>query len=273
MDLETALQQLAQDPDAPLDPAEIALRLARDEYPHLDVEGYLSELDSMARDMKPYLRGDLDVQVHGLCRYLFHEMGFHGNTQDYYDSKNSYLNDVLDRRTGLPIALSIVAMAVGRRAGMDVHGVGLPGHFIAKAVGGGRVIYFDPFHGGRRLTPEECGQLVEQVTGKPFRATPEALAAAPLGWIIVRMLTNLKGVYLKAEDYARLIRITERLRQLVPEDATQQRDLGATFLQAGQPGKAIDHLEAYLTATPQRSDADAVRQLLTQAKSLLARWN
>src|SRR5262249_12346225 len=152
-----------------------------------------------------------------------------------YDAKNSYLNDVLDRRTGLPITLSIVAMAVGRRAGMDVQGVGLPGHFITKAIGAGRTIFFDPFHGGRRLTAEECGQLVEQVTGKPFRATPEALEVAPLGWIIVRLLTNLKGVYLKTEDYARLIRITERLRQLVPEDATQRRDLGATFLQAGQP--------------------------------------
>jgi regulator of sirC expression with transglutaminase-like and TPR domain len=273
MDLQAALQQLANDPAAPLDPAEVALRLAQDEYPHLDVEGYLSELDCMAHEVKAYLRGDLDVQVHGLCRYLFHEMGFHGNTQNYFDPKNSYLNDVLDRRTGLPITLSIVAMALGRRAGMDVQGVGLPGHFIAKAVSPGREIFFDPFHGGRRLTPEECSQLVEQVTGKPFRATPQALQAIPLGWIIVRMLNNLKGVYLKAEDYARLIRVTERLRQLAPEDATQVRDLGATFLQAGQPGKAIDHLEAYLTATPQGSDADAVRQLLTQAKSLLARWN
>src|SRR6516225_9441221 len=96
MDLEAALQQLANDPAAPLDPAEVALHLAQDEYPHLDVEGYLSELDCMAHELKAYLRGDLDVQVHGLCRYLFHEMGFHGNTQEYYDPKNSYLNDVLD---------------------------------------------------------------------------------------------------------------------------------------------------------------------------------
>src|SRR5713101_5501637 len=160
--LDSALQRLARDPAAPLDLAEIALLLARDEFPNLDVEAHLNELAAMAHEVKSYLRGHLAHQVQGLCRYLFHEMGFRGNTRDYYDPRNSYLNQVLDRRTGIPISLSAVAMAVGQRAGLQVVGVGLPGHFIAKAVAEDREVLFDPFHGGRLLTPTDCQNLVQQ---------------------------------------------------------------------------------------------------------------
>src|SRR5438552_8487835 len=153
MNLNATLEALAQDPVAPLDLAELALSLARDEYPDLDVEAYLGELDGMAHEARRYLRGDLAARVSGLCRYLFHDMGFRGNQADYYDPRNSYLNQVLDRRLGIPITLSAVAMAVGRRAGLEVAGVGLPGHFVAKAVLDGREVLFDPFHGGRVLTP------------------------------------------------------------------------------------------------------------------------
>jgi regulator of sirC expression with transglutaminase-like and TPR domain len=273
MNLDSALSLLAQDPEAPLDLAELALQLACDEYPDLDVEAYLGELAGMAHEARAYLRGDLEARAAGLCRYLFHDLGFRGNVQDYYDPRNSYLNQVLDRRTGLPITLSAVAVAVGTRAGLQVVGVGLPGHFVAKAVGGGREVLFDPFHGGRRLSPEECEVLVEQVTGEPFRATPESLAGAPLGAVAVRMLTNLKGVYLRAGDFVRGARVIGRLRQLVPDDALQQRDLGVCLLRAGQPGKAIDHLAAYLDAEASADDAGTVNDLLREAKREVARWN
>src|SRR5207253_3074376 len=154
MTFDEALQRLAADPQAPLDVAELALLLARDEYPDLDVEAALGELTAMGREARAYVRGDLDARVTGLCCYLFHEMGFRGNAQDYYDPRNSYLNDVLDRRTGIPISLSVVAMAIGSRAGLPVVGVGLPGHFIAKAQHGEQEILFDPFHGGRVLAAE-----------------------------------------------------------------------------------------------------------------------
>src|SRR5262245_16427153 len=136
MKIDDALARLAREPAAPLDLAELGLQLARDEYPDLDVEAYLAELDGMAHEARRYVRGDLAARVTGLCRYLFHEMGFHGNTREYYDARNSYLNDVLDRRTGIPISLSAVTMAVGARAGLTIHGVGLPGHFVVKAVEG-----------------------------------------------------------------------------------------------------------------------------------------
>src|SRR5438270_70784 len=105
MDLDRALALLAHEPDGRLDIAELSLLLARDEYPFLDVEGALAEIEAMAHEAKPYVRGGLEARVQGLCRYLFHEMGFHGDSQDYYDPRNSYLNEVLDRRTGIPITL------------------------------------------------------------------------------------------------------------------------------------------------------------------------
>jgi regulator of sirC expression with transglutaminase-like and TPR domain len=273
MKLDAALDLLARDPVAPLDVAELALYLAQDEYPALDVEAYLAELDGMAREARNYLGGSLEARVKGLCRYLFHEMGFHGNTRDYYDPLNSYLNQVIDRRTGLPITLTVMAMAVGARVGLEVAGVGLPGHFVAKAVENGREVIFDPFHGGRALTPEECGHLVQQVLGQPFVVDTFHLQALPLGLLVQRLLTNLKGVYLRTEDYSRAVRTIERLRQLAPGDVGQQRDLGAVLLRTEQPGRAIDHLRAYLAAAPESDDAAAVREMLEQARTAVARWN
>src|SRR4051812_19787801 len=165
MDVNKALTLLARKPAAAVDLAALALELARDEYPDLDVVGYLSELDAMAHELRPKLRGPLATRVEVLSRYLFHDLGFRGNERDYYDPRNSYFNEVLDRRTGLPITLSLTAMEVGKRAGLAVLGVGLPGHFIAKAIDEREEVLFDPFHGGRRLTPRDCERLAEEASG------------------------------------------------------------------------------------------------------------
>jgi regulator of sirC expression with transglutaminase-like and TPR domain len=144
---------------------------------------------------------------------------------------------------------------------------------VAKAVADSQEVLFDPFHAGRPLTPAECEQLVAQVAGIEFTATPAALQAVPLGAMVLRMLTNLKGVYLQQGDFARAVRTIERLRLLSPADPLQQRDLGASLLQAGQPGKAIDPLQEYLTAVPGAGDGEQVRRLLAQARGAVARWN
>lgn len=273
MNPDTALNRLAHDATAPVDLAELALYLARDEFPDLDIEAYLGELQGMAHEARTYLRGDLADQVRGLCRYLFHEMGFHGNTRDYYEPANSYLNQVLDRRTGIPISLSLVAMTVGQRAGLAVVGIGLPGHFIAAAREDDRAVLFDPFHGGRLLSPEDCANLVLQTTGRPFEVTPDNLRPLPGRGIVERMLSNLQGIYLDRRDFGRALRVLERLRQLLPNDPLPRRDLGLCLLQTGQPGPALDHLSAYLATVPQGPDREAVRQLLDRARSEVARWN
>jgi regulator of sirC expression with transglutaminase-like and TPR domain len=273
MNVDETLDLLARNPRAPLDVAEVALHLARDEYPDLDVEAYLSELDGMAHEARRYLGVGLEAQVSGLCRYLFHEMGFRGNARDYYNARNSYLNQVVDRRLGIPISLSAVALAVGARAGLTIAGVGLPGHFIVKAVRGDQEVLFDPYHGGRRLTPDDCENLVRQVTGMPFEATHVSLSALPLGLMVLRMLTNLKGVYLRQGDFPRAVRVMERLCRLDPHEPLQRRDLGAALLRAGLPGQAIKPLSAYLAAVPNAEDAGTVRGLLQQAKKDIAAWN
>lgn len=273
MNLDQILDLLANDPAASVDVAEVGLLLARDEFPKLDVEACLGEIDAMAYEAKRYLQGDVEAKLTGLCRYLFHEMGFRGNVRNYYDPANSYLNLVLENRTGIPITLCAIAMAVGNRAGLEVQGVGLPGHFIAKAVGEGREILFDPFHGGRRLSRQECETLVEQVTHVPYQATSETLRKLPPAFIIQRMLNNLKAIYLEQEDYARGARIIHRLQQLDRNQPLHDRDLGACFLHMGQPGKAITHLRAYLQAVPDPGDNSDVKKLLQQAHREIARWN
>lgn len=273
LQLDTALRQLSRDPAAPLDLAEVALLLARDEFPFLDVEAHLNELTAMAREVQPYLRGHLAHQVQGLCRYLFHEMGFRGNARDYYDPRNSYFNQVLERRLGIPISLSAVTMAVGGRAGLTLAGIGLPGHFIVKASNPQQEILIDPFDGGRILSHADCEHLVQTATGLSFAASALALEPQPLGLIVQRMLNNLKAVYLKSQDWPRAVRILERMRQLNPEDALLRRDLGLCLVRHNQPGKAIDHLQRYLDVAADADDAEQIRAYLKAALKIVAQWN
>jgi regulator of sirC expression with transglutaminase-like and TPR domain len=273
MELDDLLGMLAEDPGANVDLAEVSLQIARDEYRQLDVEGYLAELDGLAYEARSYLGKGLAGQVAGLCRYLFHEAGFHGNETEYYDPRNSYLNDVLDRQTGIPITLSIVTMAVGRRLGVLVEGVGLPGHFIVMARDDGERVLFDPFHNGRSLEPGDCAELVRQAAGVEVDATAELLQPAPAGAIVTRMLTNLKGCYLRRGDFRRAARAIQRLMQIQPTDVSQQRDLGVCCFRAGRAGRAIDHLESYLQDAPGAEDAETVEKLLRQAEAEVAKWN
>jgi regulator of sirC expression with transglutaminase-like and TPR domain len=273
MQLQALLSQLAQDPATSVDLAEVALLLARDEYPQLDVDAYLSELTGMAHEARDYLGQTLEGQVAGLCRYLFHEMGFRGNQEHYYDPLNSYLNVVLDRRTGIPITLSLITMVIGEKLGVHIDGIGLPGHFVVMARQGGQRILFDPYHGGRLLDPADCEQLVQKSAGLDLTVDSDLLQAALPGQVVLRMITNLKGCYLRDADFQRAVRTICRLIQLVPRDWTQRRDLGSAYLQNGQPGKAIDQLQAYLANMPDAIDREAVEKQVRQARAEVARWN
>lgn len=271
--LDQFLRELADDPEAPIDVAEVALYLAVDEYPELCVEDYRDQLDALANAADAYAEGSWEQRVTGLCYYLFEEEAFAGNSDDYYDPRNSYLNEVLERRLGLPITLSILAMSVGARLGLEIAGLGLPGHFIAKATHGHEAILFDPFHRGQLLTIEACEQVVQAITGQPFQLTIAHLQPTPNAAIIMRLLNNLKNIYVQRADYQRTARILQRQRQLAPNDVTLRRDLGITYLRAEQPGAALDHFQAYLKVATNAPDAAEVRGLLAQAKRELARWN
>jgi regulator of sirC expression with transglutaminase-like and TPR domain len=273
MKLSSALAALATDPFHPTDLARVGLLIARDAYGQMNPRAYLRRIDRLADQLRPRLSGSLAARTAELSTFLFEECGFAGNTEHYYDPRNSYLNKVLDRQVGLPIALSVLAVAVGTRAGLNVVGVGLPGHFVAKAVEGDEEVLFDPFNGGQFLDEEACEALVGGITGRPFEATPEALAATPPGAIVARMLQNLKTAYLADRSYIRAARVTHRLAQLIPDDPTQQRDLGVLLVQGDQPGRAIDHLQHYLEAAPGADDTRDVRKFLARALGEVARWN
>jgi regulator of sirC expression with transglutaminase-like and TPR domain len=273
MKLSSALTALAANPDAPTDLARVGLLIARDAYSQMNPRAYLRVLDRLADQLRPRLTGSLAARTAELSTFLFEECGFAGNTEHYYDPRNSYLNKVIDRQVGLPIALSVLAVAVGARAGLEVVGVGLPGHFVAKAVDGAEEVLFDPFNGGQFLDREACEELVGGVTGRPFEATPEALAATPPGAVVARMLQNLKTAYLADRSYSRAARVTYRLAQLMPHDPAQRRDLGVLLVQADRPGRAIDHLRHYLTAVPDADDAGDVQKFLSKALTEVARWN
>ena len=273
MNVDSTLDQLARDPAAECDLAALSLYLARDEFPELEVDVYLDEIEDMADRLRPRLQCDLIEQVTALSQFLFDEQGFAGNRDDYHNPDNSHFNRVLERRQGLPITLSMLAAAVGNRAGLIVEGIGLPGHFIARATDRAEAVYFDPFHGGQPLSIADCEHLVESVTGQPFEATTEVLVPSPPGAIVRRMLTNLKNAYARQHDLVRAARTTRRILQLEPTNALERRDLGACLVQIGCAGEAIDLLESYLNSSPNLSDADSIRKLLRKAKSEVARWN
>lgn len=273
MDLDAVLGRLADDPTESIDVAALALQLARDEYPALNVPAYLAALDELADEVRPALSGGPKSRLARFCRVLFERHGFRGDEAHYYAADNSYLNRVLDRRKGIPLTLSLLAMAVGARAGLEIVGVGLPGHFIAKYRCGQRELLFDPYHGGRALDPDDCEQLVRRVTGEVYELTEADLADTPTGLIVRRLLTNLKGSYLRDEEFARAARVIRRLLQLDPDNPLEKRDLGVCLMRSGRPGAAIDMLEAYLDAHPTAVDGQQVRQLLGLARREVARWN
>ena len=274
MNLDCTLADLAADPFTPVDLGELNLHLAADEYPGLDVFSYLNVLDELADGIRGRLRGDLEDRTAAFAEYLFDECGFSGNADDYYDPRNSYLNEVLDRRLGLPIALSTLAISVGERCGLTVLGVGLPGHFIAKSVDErGDEVLFDPFHGGQLLSYPAVEALVAGITGQPFRADEDSMAASPPGLVAQRMLNNLKATLLNSGDFARGAKVIRRLLQLLPCHALNRRDLGVCLVQAGECGAAMTHLQAYLDMAPCADDAAAVKQFLKEARKQVARWN
>lgn len=273
MNLDHVLADLSRNPDADHDLAVVALELAREEYPSLDIAGYLDQIRDLARDARLHVGGDLREQAVGLCRYLFHEVGFHGNAKEYYDPRNSYLSDVLDRLTGIPITLSLVTIAVGRRIGLPLEGLGLPGHFVVQCPATEPPLFIDPFHGGRLLTSDQCEALVTRVTGDATPLGPIDFLPVSPALFLQRMLNNLRGIYLRADDPRRAARILSRLHQLCPRDVHIRRDLGMCLVRNQQAGTAIDHLASYLAAIPEADDVEKVRQFLQAARRDVGRWN
>ncbi len=275
MDAAARFRRLADAPEGEIRLAEAALWIAADEYPDLDIAAWLTGLDDLgdraARGITPAM--DVDDATGALNALLFEQEGFRGHAEDYYDPRNSFLNDVLERRLGIPITLSVVYIEVAARAGLTVRGVGLPGHFIVRAERHGTHRLLDPFDRGAALAAADCQALVQRVHGAHVRFDPAYLRPVTTREIVTRMLANLKGIYTSLGDWSRALRTIERLLALAPAALAEVRDRGTVHARLGNARAAIRDWEAYLAGDPPAGDAERVRQDLRALRQALAVLN
>jgi len=261
-------------PDDEIDLARAALLVARDAYPDLDPDPYLAQLDAWAEAIRPTIGARRDDQpFEALNDLLFDRLGFMGNTSDYYDPRNSYLNDVIDRRTGLPILLSAIYLEVGWRLGLPLSGVGLPGHFIVRCAADARAWFIDPFDRGKVLSELDCARLAQQSTGGDLPFSRDLLQPVTRRQILTRMLNNLRAIYIQRELLAKAKPVMERLVDLNPDSPEDVRDLGLVLFRLGTYREAIDRLESYFALDPRAGDLDSMRQVIFAARSEMTRWN
>jgi regulator of sirC expression with transglutaminase-like and TPR domain len=215
--------EMVQGPEHRIDLARAALLIASEEYPGLDILRYVAKLEAMAAAVRARTAGTEDplAKIAQLNRYLFGERGFQGNAEDYYDPRNSFLNEVIDRRLGIPITVSVIYIEVARRIGLPLQGVGMPGHFIVKHPGPEEDIYIDPFNRGRLLSREACEELVQQIYGEPVPFQETFLATVSKKQILSRLLSNLKAIYIQRQQYLKALSVVERLL-LIDADAEQE---------------------------------------------------
>ena len=249
-----------------------ALALAATEYPDLDIGQELASMDSLAAGAARRLgdRRDPLFCLNALSEFLFDEIGFRGNEEEYYDPRNSYLNDVLARRLGIPITLALVYVETGRRLGVPLSGIGLPGHLVVghRELDG---LFADPFNGGILLTEQECAQRIEQVNWGQVPWDPRYLAPLSNRALIARMVRNLKGAYLGRNDYAKALRMIDWLLEAQPQASVELRDRGIVKYRMGDYPMALQDLERYLASTEPAGDSEAVRTLIARIQARIAR--
>ncbi|HWO94726.1 MAG TPA: transglutaminase-like domain-containing protein [Dehalococcoidia bacterium] len=254
-----ALGALMRTPPAQIDLAYAALLIAQEAYPNLDPNPYLAQLDSMAAELRSRLRASAGAPktLQAMNRYLFEEIGFRGNTEEYYDPRNSYLNDVLDRRVGIPITVSLIYMEVARRLGIELQGVAMPGHFLVKYARREGQVVIDPFHTGAVLSAKDLRERILAAGGKPEEASLY-LAAATKRQIITRMLHNLRHIHLAGRDFDRALGIVEMMLAVSPWDLDAIRDRGLIQYQRHAYSEALRDLEVYLEYRPEADDAGSI---------------
>jgi len=255
---------VAAEPDDRIDVALAALLIAQEEYPRLDVSAYLDRLDELAAGARDSVRADMPPakQVAALNRYFFVERGFTGNGDNYYDPRNSFLNDVVDRRTGIPITLSVVYSEVAQRLDLPIYGVSFPGHFLAKYVGEPEII-IDPFF-GTIITPAECTQRLQGIYGADARLDRRMLRPASPREILVRLLSNLKQIYVEQSQLTRALGCIDRILLLAPDLPRELRDRGILYQRLECFAAALRDIERYLQLAPEDDAAALIRETLPE---------
>lgn len=258
--------------------AEASLMLAQDVYPDIDISGYVGQLDRIAEAIRRRIASDAfaEQKVRALNYYLFNEMRFSGNIDEYYDPRNSYLNEVIERRTGIPITLSILYLEVGKRLGLNLKGVSFPGHFLVKlSVKRGQLV-LDPFTGGEAQSEADLRQRLAQVL--PSEKAEQAqldqyLEPATPRQIIARVLRNLKNIYVQSGKLEQALAVMHRMLLVMPESAEELRDRGILYQKLECFRPALSDLQNYLRRRPEAPDAAEIRGKIVELKESAARIN
>jgi regulator of sirC expression with transglutaminase-like and TPR domain len=236
--------------------AQAALVIARIEYPRLDVPAYMAKLDAMGELAQQAIQRHVDSTGDGstlscvtaMNRYLFEELHFVGNRDKYEDPRNSCLNEVLDRRTGIPITLSVVYMETARRAGLHIDGINFPGHFLVRCpdLERRRGLIIDPFHGGALLSEHDCRLLLQRHVGSEVAFSKSLLAPTTRLQIVARMLLNLKRIYVHMRSFPQARDVTELLLAITPSALSELRDRGLLAYHLNDLSGALRDLQTYL---------------------------
>lgn len=255
-----------------------ALLIARDEYPELQPAHY----DAMVQGYVDAVRDEVQKQdevparMAIINRFVFDELGFGGNNDAYSDPRNSYLNDVFDRRLGIPISLAVVQMEIARRLDVPLDGISFPGHFLVRLPVDDGILVMDPYNKGRSLSADELRDRVSVHCGGQSPDDAELLhilAPATHRTILLRMLRNLKALYVDKNDWERVARSTDRLLKIAPGLGEEVRDRGLAYLKLGHIAGARDDLTRYLQVQPEAPDVEAIHSLLIEATGRAQKLN
>lgn len=262
--------------DERIDLVRASLTIAQTEYPNLDANAYCKRIEELARRVKRLVPdlGDPSESITALNQVLFEEEGFRGNGEDYYDPHNSFLNDVLDRKLGIPITLAVVYMEVARRVGFPLVGVGMPGHFLLKHYDvEGREILIDPFNRGSILSAKDCQRALDEIYGGQMPLQPEFLMAVSRRQVLVRMLNNLKSIYLSGRNFRKALPIVDLILAIYPRSPEDVKQRALLRWSLGQTRGALADLDDYLKMSPDASDADEIRQTAASLRRMRATMN
>ncbi|AMV38943.1 SirB1 family protein [Planctomyces sp. SH-PL62] len=256
-----------------VDLARVAFEIAGDFHPGLEPEAEIARIDALAERVRARIRKAAPARkVLGQLNWvLFIEEGYTGNADAYYDPRNSYLNEVLDRKTGIPISLSILYRAIAGRVGVALSSVCLPAHFMLRLDEDGPT-FVDPFHGGEFLDRAACERRIAKLAGMEEPLADDLFDPSPDAAVAARLLRNLKTIHLAESDVPSALLVQRRLAA-VADEPRELRDLGMLYLKVERHGEAIDPLALYLKSRPQADDAETVQALLSGARSVVAQWN
>jgi len=275
--------QLLATEDVRIDLAHGCLMIAQDAYPGLNVERYLGDIERMAMRLRGRMPQTLaaEERVAALNEFLFEDLGYRGNTEEYYDPRNSYLNDVMDRKLGIPISLAVLYMAVGRRIGLPLEGVSFPGHFLVRLRLRAGMLVLDPFAAGAPQSEAELRARLQRVI--PAGATDNLpVAELPLDQflepatnrqILARVLRNLKAIYRETDKPERMLEVLNRMLLVAPESSAELRDRGIVYQRLECYRAALKDLSDYVAREPNAPDFDDVRERLLELSALCARLN